>query len=136
MDDLSKHAADEHIVHGEHETSDADVKGIAWSAVGLTIGAVISMALMFMMLRFMISHPAAEAPLSPVAIPQKLPADLPKLEVQPYEQITTMHAREDKLLNQYGWVDEKAGVVRIPVDRAMDLVLERGLPTRGANAKK
>ncbi len=32
----------------------------------------------------------------------------------------------------YAWVDQKAGVVRIPVERAMALVAERGLPARGA----
>ena len=41
-----------------------------------------------------------------------------------------------------GWVDQKTGVVRIPISRAMDLLLERGLPVRSnrppekANARK
>ncbi len=33
-------------------------------------------------------------------------------------------------LHSYGWVDQKAGVVRIPIDRAMTLLLQRGLPAR------
>jgi hypothetical protein len=36
------------------------------------------------------------------------------------------------LLEGYGWVDREAGVVRLPIERAMALVLERGLPTRPA----
>jgi hypothetical protein len=32
--------------------------------------------------------------------------------------------REDAELKQYGWVDREAGIVRLPIDRAMDLVLE------------
>ncbi len=36
-----------------------------------------------------------------------------------------------KKLNSYGWVDRKHGVIRIPIERAMDLVAQRGLPTRG-----
>ena len=40
--------------------------------------------------------------------------------------------QEDRL-NSYGWVDQNAGVAHIPIDRAMDLVVERGLPVRSAN---
>jgi hypothetical protein len=39
---------------------------------------------------------------------------------------------EDERLTSYGWVDKNAGRVRIPIDRAMDLVLQRGLPFRAA----
>ncbi len=39
-------------------------------------------------------------------------------------------AREDELLSRYGWVDRENGVVRVPIERAMELLLERGLPTR------
>ena len=37
-------------------------------------------------------------------------------------------------LNSYGWVDQTSGVVRIPVDRAIELSLERGFPTRAASS--
>ena len=33
-------------------------------------------------------------------------------------------------MHSYGWVDQQAGVVRIPIDRAMELLAQRGLPTR------
>ncbi len=33
-------------------------------------------------------------------------------------------------MHSYGWVDQPAGVVRIPIDRAMELLAQRGLPTR------
>jgi hypothetical protein len=33
-------------------------------------------------------------------------------------------------LNSYGWIDKSAGVIRIPIDRAMDLLAQRGLPVR------
>jgi hypothetical protein len=35
----------------------------------------------------------------------------------------------DRLVG-YGWVDREAGIVRLPIERAMELLLERGLPTR------
>jgi hypothetical protein len=45
-----------------------------------------------------------------------------------YQEITDIHAKEDLLLENYSWVDEGKGTVRIPIERAMELVAERGLP--------
>jgi hypothetical protein len=40
--------------------------------------------------------------------------------------------QEDATLNSYAWVDRAAGIVRIPIDQAMDLVAASGLPVRPA----
>ena len=45
-----------------------------------------------------------------------------------YQEITDIHAKEDLLLENYSWVDESKGSVRIPIERAMELIAERGLP--------
>jgi len=45
-----------------------------------------------------------------------------------YQEITDMHAKEDLLLENYSWVDEGKGTVRIPIERAMELIAQRGLP--------
>ncbi len=42
--------------------------------------------------------------------------------------VAEMHAREDMLLHHYSWVDENKQIVRIPIERAMELVAEKGLP--------
>jgi hypothetical protein len=39
---------------------------------------------------------------------------------------------EDAQLKNYGWVDKGAETVRLPIERAKDLLIERGLPTRAA----
>ena len=44
-----------------------------------------------------------------------------------------MRAAEDKILNGYGWVDQAHGVVRVPIDRAIDMLAQRGLPSRPQN---
>lgn len=41
-------------------------------------------------------------------------------------------ARQNELVSRYAWVDQNAGVVRIPVSRAIDVLVERGLPAREA----
>jgi hypothetical protein len=49
-----------------------------------------------------------------------------------YEEIFVMHQKEDLLLDNYSWVDRGKGSVRIPIDRAMELIAERGLPVAPA----
>ncbi len=44
------------------------------------------------------------------------------------QDIADLHAREDLLLSNYTWVDESKGTVRIPIERAMELIAQRGLP--------
>lgn len=55
---------------------------------------------------------------------------VPHLQLVPAEDLHKFREQEDAELNTYGWIDRTAGVVRIPIARAMDLLLERGLPTR------
>jgi hypothetical protein len=54
----------------------------------------------------------------------------PRLEGNERIEINSFRLNEEKLLHSYGYVDQQRGVVRIPIDRAMQLVAERGLPTR------
>jgi hypothetical protein len=53
----------------------------------------------------------------------------PRLERNERTEIRDFRLKEEQTLNSYGWIDEKAGVVRIPIERAMQLVAQRGLPT-------
>ena len=48
--------------------------------------------------------------------------------MQPHLELKDYCALQQQEVNSYGWVNKQSGVVRIPVDRAMDLVLQRGLP--------
>jgi hypothetical protein len=52
----------------------------------------------------------------------------PRLEPDPLAPRAAAQAREDAILASYGWVDRKAGIARIPIDRAMELLVEKGLP--------
>jgi len=54
----------------------------------------------------------------------------PRLEVIEGEQLDKDLTSQEEELNSYGWVDEKAGTVHIPIERAMQLVAQRGLPVR------
>ena len=54
----------------------------------------------------------------------------PRLEDNERTEINDTRYAEDERLNSAGWVDEKAGVVHIPIERAMELIAQRGLPTQ------
>jgi len=57
----------------------------------------------------------------------------PRLQTQPHQELVDYCAAQQEAVNSYGWVNQESGVVHVPVDRAMDLVLARGLPTRAAS---
>jgi hypothetical protein len=87
--------------------------------------------------RFAKSHqgPTVSPLVSPVADTRAvLPRDIeqfpqPRLETNERLEIHDFRSQEEQALASYGWVDKDAGVARIPIERAMDLIAERGLPT-------
>jgi hypothetical protein len=58
----------------------------------------------------------------------------PRLEEDERGQLNGIRLQQDDTLYSYGWVDEKAGTVHIPIERAMDLLVQRGLPVRPQGA--
>ncbi len=62
----------------------------------------------------------------------------PLLEHDERSQFKDFLLKQEQQLNSYGWVDEQAGVAHIPIERAMELTVERGLPVlpQGASEAK
>ncbi len=59
----------------------------------------------------------------------------PRLQLDDgYQEIADIHAKEDLLLNNFSWADKAQGKVRIPIERAMELIAQRGLPVAPAAA--
>ncbi len=54
----------------------------------------------------------------------------PVIQIDPVSDLETYKSQQDALLNSYGWVDKGAGIARIPIDRAIELVAQQGLPHR------
>jgi hypothetical protein len=52
------------------------------------------------------------------------------LQADPVADKERQFAAQQQRLNTYGWVDEKAGTAHIPIERAMELVAQRGIPAR------
>lgn len=53
----------------------------------------------------------------------------PILQVVPEEDLKAMNKNNDAVLLDYGWINQRAGSVRLPIDRAMALIAQRGLPS-------
>ena len=57
----------------------------------------------------------------------------PRLQISPRHDLEELHAREDEELNSYGWISPEQGIVRLPIQKAMDLIVQRGLPTKNSS---
>ena len=129
MDEI-KHPQDP---HAGHETTDINVWAVGKFAIGLVIVCVISIGLLFGLLKFFQSR--EETSVANTVEPVKLFPE-PQLQKTEILDLKALHAEEDKLLNGYAWVDPKQGIVRIPVDRAIEVLATRGLPSRSEVPKK
>lgn len=126
----------EHRPSGEitpkgHETVDANVHSLVWWGLGvfalLAAGVIISVVVF----HYFVTHQSLGPPASPFENVRALPPR-PVLQVTPARDLHQYLDQQNAVLNSYGWVDQKAGVVRIPIYRAMDLLLRKGLPIRAA----
>jgi len=109
-----------------HEQTEVSVKFIVVSLGFLAVATFLICVLVVGIFRYFYSYyDTAEATrLSQPVIPPE-----PRLEVAPYEQFQQLRAHENHVLSTYAWVDKQAGTVRIPIDRAIDLLAEKGLPS-------
>ena len=132
------------------ESSTLNVGPIVWFLVSLTISTAIIFVLMTGLLDvFESSVRKQEGKPSPLANERERIAPEPRVQLAPsrIEQVegkegpdlrddhplvemARIQKAESEKLNSYSWVDEKNGVVRIPIDEAKKLLLNRGLPIR------
>lgn len=138
---MSEDIKHEHAEEG-FEQQDLSSRAIFGFLISLLLGGVIVYFVIWGLYHFMDArqreHQPQQSPLvkqvetdtrivSPEEI-NKFPQ--PRLERNERLEIHDFRLKEEQTLSSYGWIDEKAGVVRIPIERAMQLLAQRGLPTR------
>ena len=127
MDENSQHNR-----RAGHEETDINVWAVGKFAVGLMLVAVAALFLLFGLFRYLLSReggpPAGRS--QDVATEPSKAFPQPQLQANEVPDLKAMRAEEDQVLNGYAWVDPEKGVVRIPISRAIDLLAERGLPSR------
>lgn len=118
-------------------------RGLAWSMIILTIFTLFCYALVVGFYKLMESRavagdinraPLAAAPVQPSIVDGRVEsgstAPVPPLLVREPLNLEKFRSHEEQMLTTYGWVDQNARVVRLPIERAKDLLLQRGLPVR------
>lgn len=122
-------------VKAGHEVADVSVRGIFVFAL-FTIGVLVfgHFALTYLGNRFMEQRLAEGIPQSPVAgEPEAPPA--PNLQAEPKRDYVVFIEGQRAQVRDYGWVDRPSGSVRIPIEEAMRLIAERGVPNPRGEAK-
>ena len=116
------------------ELSDLSPRVIAIFGIGLSATVIVSLVLVVWIFNFFAAREAKQdAPPSPLAKVE--PPQEPRLQVQAPNDLQEIRARENEALSSYDWIDKGAGVVRIPINRAMQLLAERGLPAAGGKSQ-
>jgi hypothetical protein len=117
-----------------HEESDVNVGAIIRFGLGLLlIAAFIHVFLWWLQGTYSRQNQRAQTQVYPLAAGQqdRLPPS-PRFQENPQQELQDLRAKQGALLEGYGWVNKEGGVARIPIEDAMKMVVERGLPTREA----
>ncbi len=142
-----KHEDPVHAPHGGHEASDAKLRPLVAFVLALS---VFSAAMLFLMRWTFDAYAEREAkldvPRHPLAAGIEVPPE-PRLEPMPGYELPPLgpdgerpfatkglaeHRQNERTtLESYGWIDKSAGIVRVPIDRAIELTLKDGLPIAG-----
>jgi hypothetical protein len=129
---MTEHAPMPERAEVHHETSDANVRAIFIFGAGLfAVAVAVHVAIWLLFMFFAGREARTVAPRYPLAVSQanRLPPE-PRLQIHPRQDLLDLRAGEDAVLNTYGWIDKPTGVARIPIEEAMKLTVQRGLPVR------
>jgi hypothetical protein len=119
-----------------HEESTVELRPIIAFAIVLVVVTAFAFVSMQFMLDFLrVNQARKDVPLSVLAEPQPMPP-APRLQVSPSLDLKQTRQTEGVILNTYHWIDKEAGIVGIPVERAIIVLAERGLPARSAQPQK
>jgi hypothetical protein len=132
--------------HGSFEKQDLSPHGVLYFFAGLIALLVVIFGVAFGVYRALDAYNHAnQATMSPMVAPETDTRNVtraethafpqPRLEENERTELREFVEDQDQKLATYNWVDKDKGIVQIPIDRAMDLTVQRGLPVRPQGAK-
>jgi len=110
-----------------HELSDLSPRAIAIFGIVLAATVVVCLALAVWLFNFFAAREARQD-VPPSALAKQEAPSGPLLQVLAPKDLVELRAAEEKILDSYDWLNRQAGTVRIPIERAVELLAERGLP--------
>jgi hypothetical protein len=136
--------------HGSFEREDLSASGVLYFIAGVGVLGLLSLLVVVGLYKFLDTRSGKEQPaVSPLAtnvpkdtrnlaegykdyLKDNFPA--PRLEIDERTELNDDRIAEEEKLSSYGYVDDNHATVRIPIERAMDLIAQRGLPVRSQAA--
>jgi hypothetical protein len=127
--------------HTGHETTDVHVRPIVIFGVGLVVTIVLVIGITYGMLQVLLWRSGETAASRPEFTIRGRSVQPPVTAGPPYQpdpvrEMKEFRAREDALLGSYGWVDRDAERVRLPIGRAMEILVQRGAGPLRAEPKR
>jgi len=111
-----------------HEMTDVSSKPLALFALVLAVAvALAGLFLIWLFARLEKEAERRDPRLSPLVTNQTPPP--PRLQTAPSSDLHGMRAAEDRALTDYRWIDKERGLVQLPIERAMELLIDEGLPS-------
>jgi hypothetical protein len=99
-------------------------KYVLYFAIGLIIaGLLIQIGLLWMFRQLERQQARREIRPSLVQVPTQPPE--PRLQISPQGDLEELRRQEDEILSTYRWIDRDKGIVRIPINRAIEIFIER-----------
>jgi hypothetical protein len=125
-DDRTGAAVNESVAY---ERKDVNAWAILWVGVVMIVAAVVIHTVVWWLFDAFDRREAQKGkpPATLVRTQRPAPPE-PRLQTNAPEDLNEFRATEQDELESYGWVDQQKGVVHIPVEQAMSLLAERGLP--------
>jgi hypothetical protein len=119
-----------------HEHTDADSHAITRFGIGLAFILVVSQLILWWVFDHLSAREAKLSPHVAAIIKEQAPTLPPEprlqgnapLDLHPRLDLQKMRREEDDALNHYAWIDPDHGIVRLPIERALELVAQNGLP--------
>lgn len=111
--------------------SELNFRMITWLTVGLLLVVAVAGVLVWMLTNYLRQQSRETDPPPPMLLEARMPhlPPAPRLQTEPFKDLEELRAAEDRELESYGWVDRASGVARLPIERAIELVVEEGLST-------
>jgi hypothetical protein len=112
------------VGHEERDVNALAITASGAAVLALVVAVVFAMGLLFNLL----SQRASQRAPAPELAREQTPPPEPRVEGNPVAAYQEIRRGEEQLLNSYAWIDPDQGVVRIPVNRALERIARRGVP--------
>lgn len=127
MQTKGQHTSFSESVSRRHEISDIDFRRVIITGLGL-LGLMVTGLVYSWLVSSVFSPATADTRPEVTVVPEEgaLPP-LPRLQPDPHAILLDLRRGEDSTLSAYGWASRESSLVMIPIERAMKVVVEKGM---------